>query len=623
MNTNHPREKSVNELSSIDAFVNRFLKRFQGLYLYLEKEKKQISESSLIINKKLYNDESQFSLQLFTTNLLINSIDNVIEIINNFKFIALNMKKKIIEQNNECTKYNKLVLEAKKKYKTLSKSKNDFYSIAEKAEKETMDSIKLTTINNKEDNGNWKKLLNETKKKYDEYKIKLNDTNQTIIDINKSKNILINSFNETNKEFNDLIINSLNKIIEKQKNKNLINETNKNFLNTSKNIKNENSDKNLDKNLFEIIPFEQYHSKLNYDECDDDLIYSIYGVTIGTMENYIGEYVSQEEKNIEDYKNQAKGKLKQLLLLKNDSFNKENQEQILNYLNDSNIHPIFLKLLTNLRVLSEFEKSELFIKTMGESLNKILEEVKKKNDYETALNCITLSQTFYYKDENSNKKIYIIKLLQKNKWITSLQFWIELVDKLYNKDKERIIKSNVVKWNDLDNDKKNLKKGQILFSQIVPCVQNMFELCNDKKFVFKVIDNISQKYNYLTEEQKNTLYNLIGIDKSDIDKIKNEAKNNLNCEIVKENEFKEDDEKEINNNKTNENKEINNNIEINENKEIINNIDNIHENLLTNDNEINETDETNENFINNDDIYGYNDNENLIDSILQDDKNQN
>ena len=112
-------------------------------------------------------------------------------------------------------------------------------------------------------------------------------------------------------------------------------------------------------------------------------------------------------------------------------------------------------------------------------------------------------------------------------------------------------------WNDLDNNKKKNKIREILFSEIIPPIQIMTELNNDKTFILKIIDNILQKYNYLDEEQKNIIYKIIGVNKSDIDKIKNDIKNSKKVEkeeLIK-GERKENDK----NNKINENKEINGN----------------------------------------------------------------
>ena len=314
------------------------------------------------------------------------------------------------------------------------------------------------------------------------------------------------------------------------------------------------------------------------------------------MEKYIDEYVPKEELDNEKYKNEAKKNLKQLLSLENDLFTEENKEKILNYINNPLIHKIFLMLIKELRVNYKFEKSELFIKTIGECFNKILEEAEKKNDFDISEDCIMLSLTFYYKDKNSGNKIYAIEFLKNNKWITSSQYWCKRIDIFYMKDIEKIKKSNTMNWENLDMNIKNKKKGKILFSQIAPSIQNMFAIGNDKIFVFKVVNNILQKYNYLEEVDKNRIYNMIGIDKSDIDKIENEIKNN-NKEEVKENELKndkrmeiDDENKEINknidnnenignkrNNNKNENNEINNNDEINDNKKIIN-YNNVNEN---------------------------------------------
>ena len=596
------REIYLNELLSIDIFADLFLNSLQEIRPYLIKVKRKIPDLLLTFKNKLCVNNIHCHVLLFISDLLIYKLDGILETMDNFSYITNNMKNKIKKERINCIKFNELSHEINEKYEKLLKTKEEFYCIAEKTEKETFDSIKLALMSDWEQNDNWKKLLNETKEKYNEYKNELKDINQKILNVNESKNILINSYDEINKEYNDLFINYLNIIVEKQKNKNKINEMITNLINNSKNIKYEYYNKNLYEKSFEIIPFEQYHTKLNFDECGDDLTYRVYATTIGTLEKYIDEYVSKEEKKNEKYKIDLKINLKKILLIKNDLFNKENQEQILNYINNPNTHQIFLSMLTKTRV-NGFEKSELFIRTMGECFDKILDEASKKNDLSSADDCIILSQTYYYRDKNSDNKVYIIEFLKKNKWITSSQYWLNRIDSYYKKNIEKIKKNNIRKWEALDDNKKNNKMGEILLSQIIPSIYNMFELINDKTFILKVIDNILQKYNYLDEEQKNTVYKMIGVDESDNDETKNGINNNLNNITLKDSCLKEGEKKEIdNNNIINENININNNIEINNNKEKTDN------NITDENREINNNDCVNKNIncYNNNDISGKN-----------------
>ena len=570
------KEKYFSKLISIDNFTNILIKTLETISQCLLNARKNTSDSLSIFEEKLNNDKIQYDIIKFIIELLQNNFDTILGVMNDFSVITINMKEKIKNAQIKFIDYNNLSNEITEKYESLLKSKEEFYSIAEKAEKETLNSIKLTIKDGFEQNDNWKNLLRETKEKYNEYKNILNNINKTIINANKTKNILINSYNEITKEYNNLFINYLNIIIEKQKNINKIDETFKNIINNSKKIKYEYYNKSSYQKPFEAIPFEQYHTKLNFDECEDDLSYSVYSATIGTLENYIDEYVTKTEKINEEYKLEAKNNLKQLLKI--NSFNIENQKQILNYINNPNTHKIFLSLLTKLRVNNGFEKSELLIKTIGLCLNKILEEAEKKNYFDTAEECIVLSQTFYYKDKNSGNKIYIIEYLKKNKWITSPQFWRKKTDILYIEESEKIKKNSVVKWEILDNNVKIKKKGSILFSQITSSVQNMLSLKIEVKVILKVVSNILQKYNYLNENDKNSIYNIIGVDKFNIDKIINEI--NARGDI---NENKENDRNSIEiNEKNNSNENIENSlnsIKINEKKESKNIDIGINENL--------------------------------------------
>ena len=663
-NTVNAKEIYVNELILIDVFAETFTRLLKEMRPFLLNASDKISDSLLIIKEKLCVNKTQYNVLTFITELLKNNFNYILEIMDNFSNITLNLKEKIKEERIKCSKYNKLANEINEKYKTLLKTKKEFHSNAKNAEKETLDSNKSTEICDWEKAVKLKNLLKETKEKYNEYKNILNDINKIIINANESKNILVNSYNEIIKEYNDLFFNYLNIIIEKQKNKIKIDEAIQNQINNSKNIKFEYYNINLYEKPIEIIPFEQYHTILNFNDCEDVVTFNSYTSTIFTMEKYIDEYVSKEELNNEKYKNEIKCNLKQLLSLENDLFNEENQEKILNYINNQNTHQIFILLLTKLRVHG-YEKSELFIKTIGECFNKILEEAEKKNDFDIAENCIIISQTFYYKDKNSGNKIYIVEFL-KNKWIISLQYWSKRIDLFYIKDIEKIKNNDIEKWKNLDENLKNKKKGDILFSQIATSVHNMFELFNDKNLVLKVVDNILQKYNYLNEGQKNNIYNLIEAGDTYIDK-KNETENNLNYREEKNNEIENErketynmnenaesnkcieihedkenneinenlEDKENNQNcneihgdkENNENNENNTNtdnnrncIEIHENKEN-NNIENIeNQENNYNDNEINEATEADENIIKNNNINDNNEIQNLTNPILKDEE---
>ena len=157
-------------------------------------------------------------------------------------------------------------------------------------------------------------------------------------------------------------------------------------------------------------------------------------------------------------------------------------------------------------------------------------ELKKKKNYETAKNCIILSQTFFYNDESKNKKVYILEYIKKHPWLQSLGFWKDFILIMILKEFQKFedmnidAKINIVKKKNI-TDKIKPKIGEVLFSQIIPYVGNMIEFHVDKKNIVKIIDDINEQFNYLGDKNLESIYNLVFNSKEELQKVKEEIKN--------------------------------------------------------------------------------------------------
>ena len=68
------------------------------------------------------------------------------------------------------------------------------------------------------------------------------------------------------------------------------------------------------------------------------------------------------------------------------------------------------------------------------------------------------------------------------------------------------------------------KIGEILFSQLLPYVGNMNEFGIAKKYIMKIIDDIYNRYNYMSKANLDAIYDLICSSKEEIDAVKKEIK---------------------------------------------------------------------------------------------------
>ena len=164
-----------------------------------------------------------------------------------------------------------------------------------------------------------------------------------------------------------------------------------------------------------------------------------------------------------------------------------------------------------------------------------------------AKNCIILSQTFYYSDESTqNKKVYIIENIKKHAWLKSIEFWKDFIlimilgefkklEDMNIKDKMIIAKNKNI------TESSKSKIGEVLFSQLLPYVGNMNEFNVEKKYIIKIIEDINNRYEYMGQTNMDAIYDLVCSSKEELQKIKEEIKNDkellgltINEAIIKE-----------------------------------------------------------------------------------------
>lgn len=285
------------------------------------------------------------------------------------------------------------------------------------------------------------------------------------------------------------------------------------------------------------IDFVKYETQIDFDNCEEEMDFNASFMTYNEIKGIIGEYkdINYEE---ETKKFTLSKELTEILKLDDKIIDSE--ERLFKILETDLGQHIFINVLSTLRASGNYEKSENFVKTIEKTFRYILEKAEKNNDYDKAKNCIILSQTYYY--ILNNEKIYIFKLISDNKWLKSPNFWRGFTYFMIKQELDRTAIFKTQKLND------------ILLTQLLPYVNNMIGFNMDKRIIIKIIDEISEKFHYLTEESFETIFTLLGCNKEQIEKYRKEIKENKDLENQL---FNNETPKDANNNNDTENENEN------------------------------------------------------------------
>ena len=298
-----------------------------------------------------------------------------------------------------------------------------------------------------------------------------------------------------------------------------------------KNLKRKKNDKI--RRPLKAFNFEEHKSKIDFNSCIGNEDFNIYLDTIDVIKN---KYSVKFEIDVDEEKkkNSFRELLKKFFELdsQNSELSEDNINQYYDYLKKiPSTHIIFVKILSKLRTNSEFKRKKNLIDILGKSVQILLEESEKKNDFWMVKNCIILSQTFYYEEEDvTNKqatKKYIFEYIRKNEWLTKKDFWVGycswLIDEEFLKIGEMFkIELNDIKSNKTFSIKINNKISDVLFSQLLPSLSNLLEITNNKTYAFEIICLFQEKYIYLTKESAESLFSIVSKDKEEIQKLRKE-----------------------------------------------------------------------------------------------------
>ncbi len=159
--------------------------------------------------------------------------------------------------------------------------------------------------------------------------------------------------------------------------------------------------------------------------------------------------------------------------------------QLKNLLNTHSNRVIFLHKLNDYRALCLYELQDYYYKLFGELFIYAINVSVKENDYHSVEMVIILSKTYYIALDKKNK-LYLQNVIVNNDCFKSKEFWEELL--VYSISKE-VIQSNKREEINLEDEKKHkVKNDNIVFSQLLSLIDNMFDFGVDDNLIKNIIE---------------------------------------------------------------------------------------------------------------------------------------
>ena len=182
---------------------------------------------------------------------------------------------------------------------------------------------------------------------------------------------------------------------------------------------------------------------------------------------------------------------------------------------------IFLQKLSQFRTRGIFDIPEREYNILSRLFNKIAKMVENEKDYESAVNIIILSQTYY--TIRNNKKEYLQNILMNNEYFKTKKFWEAFIR--YSIDKEIASSKKSDEINGVTNqDEKETEENysNIVFAQLVPLNDNMIDFGIDTNIIEEIISPIIKQYK-ISQELAEVIYSVINNKKLEL-----QNNNNIN-----------------------------------------------------------------------------------------------
>ena len=404
---------------------------------------------------------------------------------------------------------------------------------------------------------------------YQIYEKSLNDVNNLVATYNQKHCKYFNYLPEIlakDEVFYYNLINTYVTLLKKENKK--INEELKKFEDANNIEKKENKSEmkklieKYEKNKIEekMKKFIQYPTNILFTDCKNKKQFEVYFKSVDIIKKYVNKKIFPDYKYEDELNNFKMSELiRKLFSNKSEEINTNLKDTFNDLIENPSLYNTLFIILSKLRTNGTFSQSKALISLLGEGFEKVLINSKKNKLYENAKNIIILSQTYYYEDEKK-EKIYIFEFIKNNKWLKTAKFWRNFINYMLDNDLKRF---------DKINEKDNFKLGEVVFSNLLTFASNMKSFEIDKRIIIKILDELFDKYNYVSEQNKQIIYQMIIQT--------NEDDVNIYEELIRlRKEYDESLENNKDENKNNKDK-INNN-EIKEVKKDDKKVDNVDEN---------------------------------------------
>ena len=288
-------------------------------------------------------------------------------------------------------------------------------------------------------------------------------------------------------------------------------------LDSNKTGKNKNSEENyFNSKKCGFVRFEDGFEDMSYFE--DDIAFYTVKEMFSNFEliNYNGVDI-----DIEEEKKMTKNYISKIIanmsnLKENNNIKVEEKNNLINLLHKHHNRIILLHKLNDYRAQCQYEIKESDYNILGELFFLLINQSKSENDFHCIEMVIILSKTYYILKDT--KKIYLQNLIIDNSKFKTKEFWEELL--LYSISKE------VARSNKETDNKLKTKNENIIFSQLLSSIDNMFDFGLDDNLIKEIIEPKIEYYK-ISDNLKDTINDVI-VSKI---KAKNDKKNENNKNI--------------------------------------------------------------------------------------------
>ena len=344
---------------------------------------------------------------------------------------------------------------------------------------------------------------------YQVYEKSLNDVNNLVATYNQKHCKYFNYLPEIlakDEVFYYNLINTYVTLLKKENKK--INEELKKFEDANNIEKKENKSEmkklieKYEKNKIEekMKKFIQYPTNILFADCKNKKQFEVYFKSVDIIKKYVNKKIFPDYKYDDELNNFKMSELiRKLFSNKSEEINTNLKDTFNDLIENPSLYNTLFIILSKLRTNGTFSQSKALISLLGEGFEKVLINSKKNKLYENAKNIIILSQTYYYEDEKK-EKIYIFEFIKNNKWLKTAKFWRNFINYMLDNDLKRF---------DKINEKDNFKLGEVVFSNLLTFASNMKSFEIDKRIIIKILDELFDKYNYVSEQNKQIIYQMI------------------------------------------------------------------------------------------------------------------